>query len=446
MIRWLVLTLVCCCTTTIVHSATYYVATSGDDTTGDGSIENPWSTPAFGARAVADGDTLYIRGGMYDVTTPTNNSYSGVAPAADNVTIAGYPGETVILRGNLGVAPTNCVIGNGYWDDGDHFADGLTVDNLTIKGMVSMVYASGITVKNCDLSIGGDSWAGTLQGAVVWVQRCTDCKIQNNKIVGSYNAPGGTKAAVAVYVASNLLVENNDISSTIDQALLLKDSVQGAIIRYNYIHDTAGAGIWTSNQINNGEYSDINIYQNVISNTNTGHTDAGAITFAILAQDVDVYNNTFYGNYYDYFHQNNAVKDWRWSNNIHVGADQFYRIPYSNSTFSFSYIDYNSYVSTSPKWVLYPSTHTSLGAWQSACGVILAGCEANSLADAPGFINRSGSFSVPSDFKRAVYPANGRGGEYPSVMGAYITGNEVIGREPQARRLFRNVRVGEVEP
>ena len=407
----------------------YYVATTGNDTTGDGSIGNPWLTPAHGAASVSTGDTLYIRGGTYDVVTPSpaNNSYSGVAPHADNVTIAGYPEETAILRGNSGVAPTNCVIGNGYYDGADHFKNGLTIDNLTIQGMVSMVYASGITLKNSNVSIGGDSWSGVEQGAVVWVQGCTDCTIQNNTIASSYNAPGGTKTAIAVYVAANLTVENNDLTSTVDQALLLKDSIQGAEIRYNYIHDTVGAGIWTANQENNGAISGVNIYQNIFRNTNTGHSDNGAITFSILTDDVDVYNNTFYGNYYDYVHANDTVEDWRWFNNIHANAGQFVRIPYSGNAFSFTYLDYNSYTDASPAWNLYPNTYNSLSTWASGCDALLTGCEANSITTDPGFINASGLYNTPTDFKRSSYTANGRGGVWPAVMGAYITGSETIG-------------------
>jgi hypothetical protein len=45
----------------------------------------------------------------------------------------------------------------------------------------------------------------------------------------------------------------------------------------------------------------------------------------------------------------------------------------------------------------------------------------------PGFLNTSGLWNTPSDWKRTSYIANGRGGAYASVMGAYIIGTETIG-------------------
>jgi hypothetical protein len=42
--------------------ATYYVATTGNDTTGDGSSGNPWATPGKGAAsATSAGDIVYVK-------------------------------------------------------------------------------------------------------------------------------------------------------------------------------------------------------------------------------------------------------------------------------------------------------------------------------------------------------------------------------------------------
>ena len=48
--------------------ATYYVATTGNDTTGDGSFSLPWKTIGKAASVMVAGDTTYIRGGTYNVT------------------------------------------------------------------------------------------------------------------------------------------------------------------------------------------------------------------------------------------------------------------------------------------------------------------------------------------------------------------------------------------
>ena len=74
----------------------------------------------------------------------------------------------------------------------------------------------------------------------------------------------------------------------------------------------------------------------------------------------------------------------------------------------------------------YSTDYTSLAAWTAATGF-----DANSITSDPLFVNAGGS--NPEDYKLQVNsPARtgGRGGAYATVMGAYITGDEVIGYSP----------------
>ena len=45
--------------------ATYYVATSGSDTTGNGTVASPWKTIGYGISRMAGGDTLVVQAGTY---------------------------------------------------------------------------------------------------------------------------------------------------------------------------------------------------------------------------------------------------------------------------------------------------------------------------------------------------------------------------------------------
>jgi hypothetical protein len=79
---------------------TYYVATDGNDTN-NGSIDAPWATVQHAADAVAAGDTVLVRGGVY-------NAYAGFkksgSAASGFITFANYPGETATIDGTgLGV-------------------------------------------------------------------------------------------------------------------------------------------------------------------------------------------------------------------------------------------------------------------------------------------------------------------------------------------------------
>lgn len=133
------------------NASNYYVSTVGSNTSGDGSIGNPWLTPEYGANNLQDGDTLLIREGVYDVATTAVFMKAQVCPAADNATIKSYPGEYVKLRGNGGVAPTNGVIGSF---NGSVVRSGTVIDGLVIEGIVVMM-GTGIVLKNSDVSVGG---------------------------------------------------------------------------------------------------------------------------------------------------------------------------------------------------------------------------------------------------------------------------------------------------
>ena len=48
------------------QSREWFVSVTGDDVNGTGTISNPFKTLQKGADRLSAGDTLYIRGGVYD--------------------------------------------------------------------------------------------------------------------------------------------------------------------------------------------------------------------------------------------------------------------------------------------------------------------------------------------------------------------------------------------
>jgi hypothetical protein len=81
-------------------AATYYVATTGSDSSGDGTSTKPWATIAFGIGKLASSDTLVVKAGTY--TGPTNfiNSRRTAIPngtaAAFTTIMAEQPGTVRI--------------------------------------------------------------------------------------------------------------------------------------------------------------------------------------------------------------------------------------------------------------------------------------------------------------------------------------------------------------
>ncbi len=75
----------------------FYVAPDGDDSA-PGTFEQPWATPGRAARTLEAGDTVYLRGGTYDVhevVCPHNSGREGAW-----ITYSGYPGEVAVLNGS----------------------------------------------------------------------------------------------------------------------------------------------------------------------------------------------------------------------------------------------------------------------------------------------------------------------------------------------------------
>jgi hypothetical protein len=88
--------------------STYYVATNGNDSSSTGSISAPYLTVPRGLRQLRAGDTLYIRGGTYNVPGTYGNAAAdtwGCVPTcptswAGATKVMNYPGEQVILNHN----------------------------------------------------------------------------------------------------------------------------------------------------------------------------------------------------------------------------------------------------------------------------------------------------------------------------------------------------------
>jgi len=82
------------CLLTASSGTTRYVSTTGSDSN-DGSISSPWRTWQHATSQVGPGDVLYIREGTYQGTIRISASGSESAV----LTIAGYPGEEVVVDG-----------------------------------------------------------------------------------------------------------------------------------------------------------------------------------------------------------------------------------------------------------------------------------------------------------------------------------------------------------
>ena len=66
----------------IVNAKTYYIATNGNDTTGTGTITEPYATIMKAQEVVVGGDTVFVRGGTYAMTNSNVTNYVTTGPYA----------------------------------------------------------------------------------------------------------------------------------------------------------------------------------------------------------------------------------------------------------------------------------------------------------------------------------------------------------------------------
>lgn len=318
------------------------------------------------------------------------------------------------------------------------------IDRLVIEGMVMFDgNARGSrpsVLQNSDVSVGGDGWSGTNQGAVVWMDDAVNVQISNNRIhdngQGSEAGTPANNGLFMIYECTDCVIERNTIYGSSGTGITMKDDVQNVDIRYNWIRDNSASGVWTGNNTAVDVARSASIYQNIFTGNNTSNNpEHGGIALVVQTSLVNIFNNVFHRNY------GSDVVQWpsasaadavafTYFNNISYYARGYsLSWPYSGSTFAAQYINFNDYFGGAQGWRYRSTTWvpTSIANWRTGISPVLTNTDASSVSTDPGFLNESGTWSTPSDYKRASYLANGRGGAYASVMGAYVTGLEQIG-------------------
>jgi hypothetical protein len=433
---------------------------TGSDTRGDGSAEHPWKTPWHADDEVQPGDTVLIHEkddgtaySYYPIGGGDKKARYTLMMKTDRVVWRAAPGEIVWLSNILpwGATPpdraaTVMMAANHCTLNGFHIWGG--------------VYVTGDrnTIENCDISGGGgsndleaparnDSFPCViyLHGRMDGSDDCQGTVIRNNRIhdnqKSSQYGPGNDNSPlIMTYYEKDTLYEHNEIFNSIGPGIFNKSAPENITIRYNWFHDCRNAGVRTSEGNMNFGGKQI-IYQNVFSGSGVSLVKSGE-------HGIYVYNNVFYnsgvghwyaGGSYDIF--NNIFFATRGTKSIKF--DERWTID------TFRYLDFNNYYATANttcSWHIGDANNRNvcgrdpadLGAWQSC--LKKAGCSVNSrethsLDIAPQFVNTSNKFHQPDDFRRLSYPKDGRGGKWPNVMGAYVTGDEIIGKiaEPESR-------------
>ena len=173
----------------------YYIATNGSDAN-PGTLEAPWLTIQHAAETMGAGDTVYIRGGIYNEHVHTTQSGS----VTGSILFSNYPGEVPIIDGT-GVDATNGFLiddsyitlrgleirnwnGNGIWIENASYLEisdcvvhdvifGIGVADGTHDFVFNRVVAHHFDLYGFDVSTSGgaDCYNGTFNDCIAYTGR-----------------------------------------------------------------------------------------------------------------------------------------------------------------------------------------------------------------------------------------------------------------------------------
>jgi hypothetical protein len=249
--------------TPAVAAISCYVSTTGNDSSGTGTLANPWQTIQHGIDQLSAGSTLYVRGGMYNEIVTISSS----GTAGNPKTIKAYTGETAILDGT-GLADPGYLVGMILLENASY----VTVDGLELRnnpwGHGLLVWSThgntGITLMN--LNAHHNALGGIVVSAWSQPSPITNVVIDGCDVHHNFNVPGP-------HGDENISLLN----------------VVGFEIKNNHVHDSYDKeGIDTKNGSMNGT-----IHDNEVSDSRSPKEDVGIYVdgFDQTQSNISVYNN-----------------------------------------------------------------------------------------------------------------------------------------------------------
>ncbi len=212
-----------------VSGRSLYVATTGSDTTGTGTQQKPWKTIQHGVDQAQAGDTVVVRGGVYNETVTI--SHSGSA-SAGYITLTSASGEQAIIDGT-----------------------GLVQQPYGTRGLVNITDQSYVRVRNMELrNYESDSEFIVVGILVQGVGDRIELKYNSIHDIKAKNLPANGSAnglGIAVYGFSsgsltNVVVDTNylfDLETGKGESLTVGGNVDGWQVTNNQVHDNNFIGI-----------------------------------------------------------------------------------------------------------------------------------------------------------------------------------------------------------
>ncbi len=280
--------------TCLCVGSTYYVATNGNDSTGDGSYELPWRSITNGVSNVNDGDTLYVRGGVYNERVWCGDDGTLSQP----ITLSGYSNEVAILDGEF-TRPTGDFSGLLQIE-----ADYWIVSNLTVRCSHGYGVAYSACATNWIYRV--NSYSNMQSGIVtsgprLWVEDCAawECSLTNAGFPGVTNSGGiNIRDDANDCVLTNCLAFHNWGES------ISVVGASGVTVSHCVTYDSQTPLYWMSSD--NGVIEDCLIYSTGGSYRNPSHPRLDTLLFGDElgrpgSSNVVVRNNLILGCYHSVY-------------------------------------------------------------------------------------------------------------------------------------------------
>jgi len=276
----------------VCGAAEYYASTAGNDTTGDGSINNPYRHIQYTLDNVStSGDTIILRAGTYNENIRIRNS---------NITIRSKNDEWAVIQS---------VINNENKDVAVVFdvdSDGSTLKRVEVIGG----YWYGIKFNTkwewgdpndrsgaCSIIIEDCTIHDTGQACVKVTPGCDDITIRRCEIYNSGRRSPDSAEAIDNVNGDRMLIQECYIHDITATGLYAKGGATGVIIERCLIMNCSGAGIligfdtspeWFDTVVNPDYYENID---GIVRNCLIANTQYAGIGL-YAAKNAEIFNNT----------------------------------------------------------------------------------------------------------------------------------------------------------
>jgi hypothetical protein len=212
---------------TAVIGIAFYVSTTGSDSN-PGTLLAPWRTIQHASNSVLAGDTVFVRGGVYNESV--NISVSGSA-LAGSITFQTFPGEQAIVDGT-GLVPST--------------SNPQGLFNITNQSYISI---QGFEIRNYQTSNASATPAG------IWVSGSgSNIQLLNNVIhnIVTTSETNGNAFGIAVYGTSapasldSVTISGNQVYALRtgnSESVNVDGNVTNFVITNNIVHDNDNIGI-----------------------------------------------------------------------------------------------------------------------------------------------------------------------------------------------------------